>query len=419
MPLAIILRRLLLITLIALPQAYWLGRAWRFAASPRFGKASRWIVRALVLVAIAAMAADLYDRISIKILPDGLSRFVAPAVQLWIFSSTFAFLLTKALHATFWCLKRIFDLIRRPATQPPNNPNDPSRRDLLHRMASIAGTAPFFAAAYGYSFERLRFEVEQVEIPMPNLPAALNGLRIVQISDIHAGDFMTARQIRHAIAMANDLRPHLAVITGDFISGHGDPLHECIAEIARLRAPLGTWGCNGNHEIYAGAEDDAEVLFARYGMRLLRRSAAEITWSGASLNIIGIDYQRVPFTRSAIPALNGAKALIRRDLPNILLSHNPNTFYSAAAAGVELSLAGHTHGGQVNVEILHHGLNPARFVTDFISGLYTLPMHGPGAAPTTHASLYVNRGLGTLGCPARIGSTPEITLLTLRTAQPS
>ena len=103
-------------------------------------------------------------------------------------------------------------------------------------------------------------------------------------------------------------------------------------------------------------------------------------------------------------------------MPNILLSHNPNTFASAAAGGVELSLAGHTHGGQVRVEILHTALNPARFITSFIAGLYRMPLRN---TREQQACLYVNRGLGTLGFPARIGSKPEITLLTLRSAQPS
>ena len=221
--------------------------------------------------------------------------------------------------------------------------------------------------------------------------------------------------------MANSLSPHLTVITGDFLTSFGDPLAECIAELSRLKAPLGVWGCNGNHEIYAGAEADAEALFQLNGMRLLRQAAAQLDWNGAGFNLIGIDYQRnFQLTQSAIPTLNGVEALVRRDMPNILLSHNPNTFYQAAALGVELSLAGHTHGGQVNIEIINKSLSPARFMTSFIAGLYHLPMSeaasSPGGMPNRLACLYVNRGLGTLGVPARLGAPPEITQLTLRAA---
>jgi uncharacterized protein len=123
-------------------------------------------------------------------------------------------------------------------------------------------------------------------------------------------------------------------------------------------------------------------------------------------------------------------------MPNILLSHNPNAFNRAAELGIELTLAGHTHGGQIQVEILDHRLSPARFITDYIAGLYHRPMFAPApddraakgsAFETKHgslfpsrslalASIYVNRGLGTVGAPVRLGVPPEITLLTLRRA---
>jgi predicted MPP superfamily phosphohydrolase len=114
--------------------------------------------------------------------------------------------------------------------------------------------------------------------------------------------------------------------------------------------------------------------------------------------------------------------LVRRDMPNVLLSHNPNSFHRAADLGIELSLAGHTHGGQIKFEIVDHSVSPARLITPFVAGHYTLPMTNGRSpmAPSGHgarkAALYVNRGLGTFGFPVRIGVPPEITLLTLRRA---
>ena len=413
MPLTVILRRLLLITILVLPQWFWIRRGYRLALN----RQARWLhraVRALLVVGVVAMIVVLYDRIAHKFIPSSLSAWIAPPVQLWIFTSTFTFFCLKLIHLIGWSIVQLKTLFEPPQRSPQN----PGRRHLLRQAATAATSVPFIAAGYGYAFERLRFEVVRVEVPIASLPSSLVGLRIVQLSDIHVGDYMPLHQVRRAVQIANKLSPHLAVITGDFLTSQGDPLDECIAELSLLRAPLGVWGCNGNHEIYAGAEDQAEELFSRCGMRLLRQSAAKLTWNGAAFNLIGIDYaHNVPISGSAAPSLNGIEPLIRNDIPNILLSHNPNTFHRAAAAGIELTLAGHTHGGQVNVEILHHSLNPARFMTAFVSGLYRLPLSAdvnlPAAASRRLASLYVTRGLGTLGVPARLGANPEITSLIL------
>jgi len=223
---------------------------------------------------------------------------------------------------------------------------------------------------------------------------------------------MPQTEVRCAVEMANQLDPDLAVLTGDLISFDGDPLEACIAVLSRLRAPLGIWGCNGNHELYAEVEAASQALFERYGMGLLRQQNTELQWCGGKLNLIGVDYQRggAPSSeRSSM--LQGLESLVRKDIPNILLSHNPNTFPRVAALGVELSLADHTHGGQIRVEIVNRRWNPARFFTKFVAGLYHLPL-GDGAPSTAAkaaqlspkpAFLYVNRGLGTFAMPVRLG----------------
>jgi predicted MPP superfamily phosphohydrolase len=306
----------------------------------------------------------------------------------------------------------------------------PSRRYFFQAASYLAGAVPFVGALYGFASERLRYRLEHVEVPIPCLPAALDGLRIVQLSDIHIGGYMPREQVRRAVEMANELAAELAVATGDFITGPADPLEACIAELARLRAPLGVWGCNGNHEIYADAEEYAAALFRRAGMRLLRRENAELAWRGQAFNLIGVDYQRerAPSGRR-LPKLVGVERLVRRDVPNILLSHNPNAFPRAAELGIELTLAGHTHGGQVQVEILDQRWSPAQFFTRYTAGLYRRPLFSPsqsaeaensasaaGSSAAAPAFIYVNRGLGTIGAPVRIGVPPEITLLTLRRA---
>jgi len=380
---------------------------------------------------------------------------ILPAlVGLWFFSAVFGFVAVKLVRGVdlLWTEIRGSRHAQpaTAATQPGvslasaasvEQLRDPGRRYFFRAATAAAGAAPFLGAMYGYAAERLKYQVRREEIPISNLDPALDGLSIVQISDIHLSGYMPRAQVRRAVEMANELGAHLAVVTGDFITSASDPLQDCIDEIRQLRAPLGTWGCNGNHEIYARAEDLAQALFAQAGMKLLRGENAQLTFNGAQFNLIGVDYQRERTSDGhKKQTLTDVEQMVRRDMPNILLSHNPNSFPRAAELGIELSLAGHTHGGQIQVEILDHRLSPARFITDYIAGLYQRPLFSPSldiprysrvdgyseaprvsrfpamVNPTGMASLYVNRGLGTVGAPVRIGVPPEITLIVLRRA---
>src|SRR5207245_4470906 len=299
---------------------------------------------------------------------------------LWFFSALFAYFAVKLVHALerFWRWPRAastketltLQTAASSAHDTAETVADPSRRYFFRAATAAAGAAPFLGAMYGFAAERLNYQVRRVEIPLPNLPAALDGMKIVQISDIHLSGYMSRAQVRRAVDMASDLGADLAVVTGDLITGAGDSIADCIDQIRHLYAPLGIWGCNGNHEIYAHAEDQAYYLYAQAGMKLLRHSNAQIAFKGEQLNLIGVDYQREYNGRGQKQhMLADVEPLVRRDMPNILLSHNPNSFNRAAELGIELSLAGHTHGGQIQVEILDHRLSPARFISDYIAGL--------------------------------------------------
>ena len=417
-----------LLLVLFLSQRFWYRSLWRW--SNRWGiRPLRIGLRLLYVVGLLLIIVSLIDSLRNghgSIIPSG--TFLNVLAGLWFFSALFAYLAVKCVHGLerIW---RFFKTRNQPAPAPGDQerPIDPGRRYFFKTATAAAGAAPFLGAMYGFAAERLNYRVYRVEIPISNLPAAFDGMTIAQLSDIHMSGYMPRAQVRRAVDMANDLGADLAVVTGDFITGAGDPLEECIEEIRRLSAPLGIYGCNGNHEIYADAEDRAQDLFTEQGMKLLRHENALITFRGAQLNLIGVDYQRerAPGGRK-VSSLIGIEPLIRKDIPNILLSHNPNSFNRAAELGVELSLAGHTHGGQIQVEILDHRLSPARFITDYVAGLYMRPLFTPAKTVASqkflhattlqgpHSAIYVNRGLGTVGAPVRLGVPPEISLLTLR-----
>jgi uncharacterized protein len=434
------------LTLLYLSQRFWYRALWRVTAHwgrvpLRVGARLVYIVLLLLVIVTIGLGLAFGRGVFTR-----QSSLVSIFAGLWFFSALFAYIAVKAVHG----LERLWRMLRaamaeKKAAQPnaaqSTSPSaelvaDPGRRYFFRAATAAAGAAPFLGAMYGFAAERLNYQVRRVEIPLPNLPAALDGMKIVQISDIHLSSYMSRAQVRRAVDMANDLGADLAVITGDLITGSGDPIADCIEEVRRLYAPLGTWGCNGNHEIYARAEDEAAYLYSQAGMKMLRHENVQIDFKGASFNLLGVDYQRERSSRGQRQqTLAAVEPLVRRDMPNILLSHNPNTFNRAAELGIELSLAGHTHGGQIQVEILDHRLSPARFITDYIAGLYQRPLFtvAPNERAASNASvtrafnpslfastsgplahLYVNRGLGTVGAPVRLGVPPEISLIVLR-----
>ena len=274
---------------------------------------------------------------------------------------------------------------------------DPGRRRLLRAGATLAA-APIAATGFAIHKARRDAEVREVELAIPNLAPDLQGLRLVQLSDIHLGSFFSEAQLRRVVDQANGLGADLAMITGDLISSYGDPLEEAIAELARLRTNAGIYGCLGNHEIVAECEALTTDLAARRGMRFLRSQSATLRFGQSKLNIAGVDYQRL-----GRPYLADAAGMVRPGELNLLLSHSPDVFPVAVKQSWDVVLSGHTHGGQITLEYLDSRLNPARFYTPYTYGKYT----------QNESSLFVTSGLGTVGVPARLGTSPELVSIRL------
>jgi len=274
-----------------------------------------------------------------------------------------------------------------------------------------ASAVPFVAGAYGLLYGRVELETTERRIKLKRLPKAFEGFRIAQLSDFHIGPFMSEDQIRKYVGIANQYDPHLIVITGDFVTWDPSTQGAVVNALAGLKAPFGVYGCLGNHEAWSKTEDSITRLFSREGIRMLRHERVPIESHGEAINLIGVDFQ----TRSALRIMNakrdhfvreyleGVEDLVQPDTVNILLTHNPNAFDRAAELGIDLSLAGHTHGGQVALEFVHQNISPSRLITSYVKGWFR----------KGDAQLYVNRGIGTIGVPIRLGSPPEVAILEL------
>jgi predicted MPP superfamily phosphohydrolase len=319
----------------------------------------------------------------------------------------------RAGHGAAWVYRRARKAAAGHAATPlPDaialDPPSPARRRLLEQTAVVVSAVPFVAAAYGLLHGRLDVEVTRPRIALARLPKAFEGFRIAQLSDFHISPFMPADEIRRCVTIANELKADLVALTGDYVADDPAAKGEVVQALAGLRAPFGVFGCLGNHEFYTETEDSITHLFAAEGIRIFRQERTPIQSHGQVLNLIGVDYQQLRFSRDhdghlVDRYLEGSEDLVMPDMVNILLSHNPNSFDRAAELGIDLTLAGHSHGGQLALSFINRGLALVRPETPYVSGRYE----------KAGSQLYVNRGIGTTGPPIRLGARPEITLLEL------
>ena len=240
----------------------------------------------------------------------------------------------------------------------------PGRRRFIERTAIAFSATPFIGAAYGLLYGRLDIEVTRQRIRLRRLPKAFEGFRIAQLSDIDISPFMPADQICRCVTITNQLKPDLIVMTRDFVAWDPAAQEEVVQALTDLRTPHGVFGCLGNHETLTKTEDSITRLFAAQGIRILRQEHAPIRLGSDTLNLIGIDDSQ--------PDLKAVEHLMMPDTVNILLLHDqePDGFDRAVEIGIDLTLVGHTNGGQLSLEFLHRGLCLARMETPCVSGWY-------------------------------------------------
>ncbi len=374
---------MVLLTVVLLAQA---GAVFLLLRNPRLRRPS---ARQGIWIAAAASACLLI--LGFLLLFVRVNRHFPARSGAWIRGSAMIWAVLSLLWVAAWLVYRA---LRSALAQP----HSPSRRGFLNAAGASLSLAPPAVLGYGVFVQRINLRLREQKIAIPGLAEDLDGIRIVQLTDIHLSPYLSERELVRAVAMANETHPHLALVTGDMISGRRDPLDACLKHLSSLRAEAGIFGCLGNHEIYANAEDYATAQGAGLGIHYLRGGSARLKFGGAIMNLAGVDYQRFHE-----PYLTGAGQLVTPGALNVLMSHNPDVFPVAARQGYDLTVSGHTHGGQVRVEILREDLNVARFFTPYVDGLY----RRDGRA------IFVSRGIGTIGLPARLGAPPEVALLRL------
>lgn len=251
---------------------------------------------------------------------------------------------------------------------------------------------------YGSTAGRLWARVRRVEVFIDDLPEAFDGFRIAQWSDVHCGPYLPRWVLSRWVEATHALAPDVVCLTGDLITTGEGYVDDVGWFAAQLKAPHGVFACMGNHDYFQTETAVVDALLGA-GVRLQRNRGETLTRGDAALWIGGLDDHFSKRDR-----LDEALATAPAGATRVLLSHDPRHWQSLCDAGVELSLSGHTHAGQIGLPWPLERVNLYRVVHRWSDGLYT--EHG--------RSLYVSRGLGITGVPSRIFMWPEIALIVLR-----
>ncbi|MDZ7292844.1 MAG: metallophosphoesterase [candidate division KSB1 bacterium] len=302
--------------------------------------------------------------------------------------------------------QKIFALAREFFSSPVQAvaPDNPERRRFLMQTMNlgILGVSGVLTG-YGVYEARRRPAIVEITVPIANLPEALEGFRILQITDIHAGLTVRRKFVETIVAQANELAPDLIAFTGDLVDGSVPHLRDEVAPMAELSARYGRYFITGNHEYYSGAEPWVEEA-DRLGFTVLLNEHRILQLGSARMLLAGVtDYSAGQFLKSHISnpeaAISGAPPCEVK----ILLAHQPRSLYAALPLGFDLQISGHTHGGQFFPwNLLAAAGQP------YIAGLHQ----------REKTWIYVSKGTGYWGPPIRLGARSEITILKLTKTRP-
>jgi hypothetical protein len=241
-------------------------------------------------------------------------------------------------------------------------------------------------------------EVTKTDVWLSRLSAAHDGLKIVQLTDLHHSLFTPLEEIQRAVHMANHLRPDVVALTGDYVTLSPVFIWPVARALGKLRARLGVFAILGNHDFRVDPEEITRALRAQR-IRVLRNSHHALRSRGGNLWMVGVDdlWWEAADLRAAM------RAIPARD-PTVLLCHNPLGIHMASEHGVDLVLSGHTHGGQVRLPVVGSVYGRSKLGERFVEGWNRL----------NGTQIYVSRGIGKVLVPIRFGCPPEITCLRLR-----
>lgn len=314
---------------------------------------------------------------------------------------TIFFLFKDAIGLVITLLKKIKSNSKVSTVDSPSL----ERRKVLHTIGVSASILPFIVTAQGVLHTIYDIETKEIELVLPGLSRNLDGIRLLQISDIHTGSYFGTGYLQEAVHIINKQKADIIAITGDYVNFDPDELQLFLPILRQLHAQIGIYGSLGNHDHYMTGIKHKQLcnMIRSTGIDLLINDARILNINNTDLVIAGTD--NTGFNQK-FGNLSQTFDGVSKEVTSILMAHDP-TYWKMEILDsglADLTLSGHTHGGQIGIELLGEAYSPAQFVYEQWSGLYN----------QQDKYLYVNRGLGTVGPPIRVGIPPEITVITLR-----
>lgn len=351
--------------------------------------------------------------------------------KVYVFAFVAVILFSKIIGSVFLFVDDLIRLFRWLASYiilpkpievavPAQNAHHISRLKFLNYIALGMAALPFAGFVYGMIKGAFDYKVHRVKVVLPNLPNEFNGFKIVQISDIHSGSFTSTTHVEEAVKIILQQQADVIFFTGDLVNNEATEMQPFMNVLNKLTAPMGVFSTLGNHDYgdYVHWEspeakrknlEDLKLVHKQLGWRLMMNEHVALTKGDASIALIGIENWGGNLNFPKYGDLKKAHAGTENYPVKLLLSHDPSHWDKQVKPeykDIDITFSGHTHGFQMGIEIPGFKWSPSKYFYKEWAGLYT----------DGNQHIYVNRGLGFLGYPGRVGILPEITVMELYNA---
>jgi uncharacterized protein len=345
------------------------------------------------------------------------------AVAILVFSKLFGdvFLLIDDVIRFFrWLGSYLVKPSPAELTVGSENSHQISRLTFLNYLGLGMAAISFSGFIYGMLKGAFNYTIHRTRVVLPNLPSEFNGFKIVQISDIHSGSFVTTKHLEDAVKIILKQNPDVIFFTGDLVNNEATEMKPFMNVLDKLKAPHGVFSTLGNHDYgdYVQWETpaakhqnlaDLKAIHGQLGWRLLMNEHVALTKGNASIALLGVENWGGNLNFPKYGDLKKAHAGTEQYPVKLLLSHDPSHWDKQVRpqfSDIDITFSGHTHGFQMGIEIPGFKWSPSKYFYKEWAGLYT----------NENQHIYVNRGLGFLGYPGRVGISPEITVMELYNA---